>query len=82
MLLCALAVDIMVGRGLSNKAHRERLLLGTQGDAVAAAPLIVGGVYNSRKTETFTEYIKVSGRTRSEAFSRRLVPSFTVKVSA
>ena len=53
-LCIALAVDIMVGRGLSNKARRERLLLGTQGDAVAAAPFIVGDVYNTRKTETFS----------------------------
>ena len=66
----------MVGRGLS-KARRERLLLGTQGDAVAAVPFIVGAVEDGD-----LQYIKVSGRTRSEAFSRRLVPSFTVRVSA
>ena len=54
-LCIALTVDIMVGRGLSNKTCRERLLLGTQGgDAIAAVPFIVGGVYNSRKTETFS----------------------------
>ena len=54
-LICiALAVDIMVGCGLSNKARRERLLLGTQGDPVAAVPFIVGAVYNSRKMETFS----------------------------
>ena len=41
----------MVGRGLSNKARHERLLLGTQGDAVAAVPFIVRAIYNSRKTE-------------------------------
>ena len=35
-LCIALAVDIMVERGLSNKVRRERLLLGTQGNAVAA----------------------------------------------
>ena len=43
-LCIAFAVDIMVGRGLSNKARRERLLLGTQDDAVAAVPFIVGAV--------------------------------------
>ena len=69
----------MAGRGLNNKAHHERLLLGTQGDAVAAVPFIVGAVYNSRKTETFS---LLEWGMRSEAFSRRLVPNFTVKVSA
>ena len=41
-LSIALAVDIMVG--ISNKAHCECLLLGTQGDAVVAVHFIVGGV--------------------------------------
>ena len=53
-LCIALAVDVMAGRGLSNKVRHERLLLGTQGDTVAAVPFIVGAVYNSRKTKTFS----------------------------
>ena len=43
-LCIALAVNIMVGCGLSNKVHCERLLLGTQGDTVIAINFIVGGI--------------------------------------
>ena len=43
-LCITLVVNIMVWCGLSNKVRHERLLFGTQGDAVVAIHFIVGNV--------------------------------------
>ena len=75
----ALVIDIMDGRGLSNKARHERQPKKT----VVTLYIAVGGVPTVLQGQQVGAlwFIEVSGRTRSEAFKTRVGFSFTVRVS-